>query len=142
MTRAKTKYERLHSVKNNSNFEIAAFFPSPYRWWKSAAISKLELFLTEWSRSYIFLALVLLVNLKLDPFVVDCDLYRSTNPKRFQSSTYDISLLITDLEICKLLNCLTRFRNAKQYLHKYSSNISLPSHSSQKCLILSHICGK
>ena len=26
-------------------------------WWKSAAISKLELFLTEWSRSYIVLAL-------------------------------------------------------------------------------------
>ena len=56
--RAKTKLERLHSVRNNSNFEIAALFPSLYRCWKSAAISELELFLTEWSRFYIVLALV------------------------------------------------------------------------------------
>ena len=41
-----------------SNFEIGAFFPSPYRWWKREAISKLESFLTEWSPSYIVLALV------------------------------------------------------------------------------------
>ena len=55
--KAKTIQEELHSVKNNSYFEIAALFPSPNRWWKSAAISKLELFLTERSRSYIFFAL-------------------------------------------------------------------------------------
>ena len=41
----------------NVNFEIAALLLSPYRWGKSAAISKLESFLTEWSRSYIVFAL-------------------------------------------------------------------------------------
>ena len=41
-----------------TNFEIAALFPSPYRLWKSAANSKLELFLTEWSRSNIAFALM------------------------------------------------------------------------------------
>ena len=60
-TKAKTKLERLHSVRNNSNFEIATLFPSLYRCWKSAAISKLESFLTEWSRSYLVLALVLIL---------------------------------------------------------------------------------
>ena len=49
--------ERLHSVKNNSQFEIAALFHPLYGEEKSASISKLELFLTEWSRSNIVLAL-------------------------------------------------------------------------------------
>ena len=49
--------ERFHSVKSKSNFEIGALFASLSRWWKRATISKLELFLTEWSRSYIVLAL-------------------------------------------------------------------------------------
>ena len=40
-----------HSVKNNYIVEIAALSPSPYRWWKSAAVSKLEFILTEWSHS-------------------------------------------------------------------------------------------
>ena len=41
------------SIQSNSNF------PSPCRWWKSAVISKLELFSIKWSRSYIVLALEL-----------------------------------------------------------------------------------
>ena len=32
VSRAKTISERFHSVKNNSNFEIGAHFPSLYRW--------------------------------------------------------------------------------------------------------------
>ena len=39
--------------------KIAAPFPLPYRWGKSAAISKLESFLTDLNRSYIVLALVI-----------------------------------------------------------------------------------
>ena len=57
-TRAKTIQERLHSVKNNSKFEIAALFHHLYSEGKSAPMSKLELFLTEWNRSYIVLTLV------------------------------------------------------------------------------------
>ena len=58
-SRAKTIEERLHSVKNNSNFEIATLFHHLYGEGKRAAISKLELSLTEWSRSYIIvLALI------------------------------------------------------------------------------------
>ena len=51
--------ERLHSVKNNSNFEIAALFHHLYSEGKSAPISKLELFLTEWNRSYVVFALTI-----------------------------------------------------------------------------------
>ena len=50
-------------IQKNSNVEIAAVFPSQYGWWKSEVISKLELFLTYWSRSYIVLALVYLNHL-------------------------------------------------------------------------------
>ena len=56
--RAKTMKERLHSVKNDSNFEIAAPFHHLYGEEKRAAISKLELFLNQWSRSYFVFALV------------------------------------------------------------------------------------
>ena len=45
------------SVKNNSDFEIATFFHHLYGKGNSVANSKLELFLTEWSRSYIVFAL-------------------------------------------------------------------------------------
>ena len=45
--------------KKNSNFEISALFHQLYGEEKSAANSKLELFMTEWSRSYIVFALVL-----------------------------------------------------------------------------------
>ena len=55
--RAKTIWEQLHSVKKNSNFEIAALFHDLYGEERNAAISKLELFLTEWSRSYFVFAL-------------------------------------------------------------------------------------
>ena len=55
--RAKIISEQLHSVKNNSNFEFAALFHHLYGEEKSAAISKLELFLTEWSRSCFVFAL-------------------------------------------------------------------------------------
>ena len=43
--------------KKKSNFVFAALFPLPYKWWKRAAIWKLDFFSTEWSRSYIVLAL-------------------------------------------------------------------------------------
>ena len=49
----------VHSVKKNSNFEIAPLFHHPYGEGKSAAISKLELFLPKRSLSYIFFALKL-----------------------------------------------------------------------------------
>ena len=52
MARAKTIQERLQSVRNDSTFEITALFLS-----KSAAISKLESFLTEWSCPYFVFAL-------------------------------------------------------------------------------------
>ena len=45
------------SVKNSSNFEFVLLFHHLHFKGKSAANSKLELFLTEWSRSYIFFAL-------------------------------------------------------------------------------------
>ena len=48
---------RQYSVKNNSTFEIAAPFHHLYGQGKRAAISKFELFLTEWSRSYFGFAL-------------------------------------------------------------------------------------
>ena len=58
-TRAKTIYERLHSVEKNSKFEIAALFHHLFVEGKSAPISKLEFLWTEQSRScYIALALV------------------------------------------------------------------------------------
>ena len=57
LSRAKTIKERLNSVENNSNFEISALFHHLYGKRKRATISKLELFLTEWSRSYFFFAL-------------------------------------------------------------------------------------
>ena len=56
--RAKKIQERLHSVKINFNFEIAALFHHLDSEGKSAPISKLELFVTEWNRSYIVLALI------------------------------------------------------------------------------------
>ena len=56
--RAKTIYERLHSVKDNPNFEIVALFHHLDSEEKSAPISKLELFLTEWNHPYIVFALV------------------------------------------------------------------------------------
>ena len=40
--RAKAIWERLRSVKENSSFEIAALYSSPYRGRKSAKISKQE----------------------------------------------------------------------------------------------------
>ena len=49
--------ERLHSVKNNSQFEIAALFHPLYGEGKSASISKLESNFTEWKRSYFVFAL-------------------------------------------------------------------------------------
>ena len=49
--------ERLHSIKSNSNFEIAALFHHLQGKGKSAAILKLELFLTQWSRSYFVFSL-------------------------------------------------------------------------------------
>ena len=55
--RAKAIKEWLHSVKNNSNFEFAALFHHLNGEGKSAPISKLELFLTEWSWSYFVFAL-------------------------------------------------------------------------------------
>ena len=42
-----TIIELLHSVKNNSKFEFAAYFHHLYGKGKSAAISKLKTFLTE-----------------------------------------------------------------------------------------------
>ena len=57
MVRAKTIWEQLNSLKNNSNFEIAALFHLLYGEGKSVVISKLELSLTEWSRSYFVFAL-------------------------------------------------------------------------------------
>ena len=51
-----TAKERLHSVKK-SNFEIAAIFHHLYGERKSAAISKIELFLTQRIRPYIVFAL-------------------------------------------------------------------------------------
>ena len=56
--KAKTILERLHSVKNNSYFEIAALSHYLYGEGKRAANSKLELFLDERSRSYMVFALV------------------------------------------------------------------------------------
>ena len=56
-SRAKTIWERLHTVKIDSSFEYATLLSSPRRWWKSVAISNLELFLSEWNCSYIVLAL-------------------------------------------------------------------------------------
>ena len=53
LTRAKTIKERFHSVKNNSNFENGALFPSLSRWWRRAAISKLELFF-DWMESFLY----------------------------------------------------------------------------------------
>ena len=48
------QYTRLqHSVEKLLRFEIAAFFPSPCRWRKKAAISKSKRFSTELRRSYI-----------------------------------------------------------------------------------------
>ena len=55
--RAKTIQEQLHSVKQNSNFVIAALFHHLYGKGKSAANSKLESIWIECSRSYIVLAL-------------------------------------------------------------------------------------
>ena len=48
---------RKYKNENSSNFEIAALFHHLYGKGNSAAISKLELFLTEWSRSYFVFAL-------------------------------------------------------------------------------------
>ena len=51
-------YKNDHYTQlNNSNFEIATLFHHIYGKGKSAVISKLELFLTEWSCSYIVFAL-------------------------------------------------------------------------------------
>ena len=41
--RAKAIKERLHFVQINSSFEVAALFRPLFRWWKRAAISKLDL---------------------------------------------------------------------------------------------------
>ena len=50
-------HSRLHSVKNNSNFEIAALFTTYTARGKGRQFQNWNYFLTEWSRSYIVFAL-------------------------------------------------------------------------------------
>ena len=62
----------LRKYKNDSTqSKVAALFNSPYRWLKSAAISKQEHFWTDLIRSYIVLALI------YQDFYKDSSVYQS-----------------------------------------------------------------
>ena len=60
--------EQRHYKKDSNPSKIIpilnlpSFSPSLYKWGKSVASSKLESFFTEWSRSYIVLALTIMID--------------------------------------------------------------------------------
>ena len=137
IARAKTKKRTTHSVKNNSNFEFAALFHLLNGKGKSAAISKLELFLTEWSRSYFVFALNLRTSLKL----LLCWKFHKSVRDNYKAIRWIVSFT-SSIVILRLRTflpfCLLLFKEARHSLWKVKISAHRPKKNTNKYLILTN----